>query len=462
MATSKKQTTKKDPLERELAQLRGIRAPVVTMEPLDAAGSDERLRAGWLARCPMFEKGLDRASEGGRALFARAKAFADSGMPLGPRPADEQAAFFTIAAGAAIQNAPRWPDFIDRWLASGGLAYAIEVALQLPVARHHSPNTEVALLPGVTDLYTYWVLAALRPHLSALPEDERAAVRAKVAPLTATSTPAALAALAILFNDPGFAKEAVTRADDEQIDYRDPWPVAFFDVVLDGNDFAHLLSRGGASFQFYGAGYVLGARGRVPDTAIADALIRFFAAAMAEPRRIRDTYATRFAAVACTIPDPRLAWLFTEHGKHKWLKKHAPFYFARHPDVAPERPSDDALSARLVPSEPRKRPSGYSRAELAALTPAEREAKLLESFSRSNTNLQVVGHLGAMLVLDVLADHPIPAVAVALHEQIHSPDFSTQMPKPGFHKEIRADLAALAKKHPDMEKAILAAKKGKK
>lgn len=127
-----------------------------------------------------------------------------------------------------------------------------------------------------------------------------------------------------------------------------------------------------------------------------------------------------------------------------------------------ERPSDDALAARLVPAEPRKRPPGYSRAELAALTPAAREAKLLESFSPSNTNLQMVGHVGAMLVLDVLAGHPIPAVAVALHQQIHSPDFSTQMPKPGFHEEIRSDLAALVKKHPDMEKAILAAKKGKK
>jgi hypothetical protein len=70
--------------------------------------------------------------------------------------------------------------------------------------------------------------------------------------------------------------------------------------------------------------------------------------------------------------------------------------------------------------------------------------------------------MGAILVLSVLADHPIPSVAVALHAQIHSRDFSTQMPKPGFHLEMREDLAALGKKHPELETAIRAAKKAKK
>ena len=50
-------------------------------------------------------------------------------------------------------------------------------------------------------------------------------------------------------------------------------------------------------------------------------------------------------------------------------------------------------------------------------------------------------------------------IAGATH---HEPELRDAMPKPGFHKELQSDLSALGKKHPDLAKAIAAAKKAKK
>jgi hypothetical protein len=458
MAKAKAKTPigKKDSVNRELRQIEKVWENPARSEPLDPAGAAARVRTGWATRAPMFEARLDRVSEASRALYAKAKAFADAGMPRGKRDIDEQAAFFVVAAPANVQGAPRWPDFYENWIEDGGLAHAIAIALRLPATQHYmeGARSEVVLLPGTTDAYAFWVLAAFVPKVDALDASARAELRERVAPLAAAATPEATAALAMLFDDEAFAKDAIARADAASITYRHPWPVGLFEVLRSGDDFAHLLGRGACAFQFFGAGYVLRARERVGDAGIADAIVRFFAAAMAEPRRMHDMYTRQFAAIACVIPDPRLAWLFTEHGDHKFLAKHAPFYFMRNPDVRPERPSDLALGARMVPEPRPPRPAGYTKEELDALDPDAREERLISQLAR--------GHLGASFALGLLAEYPTPRLAVAIAEKMSRPDFATQMPKPGFDKELKEDLAALAEKHPAIGEALSAAKKKKR
>lgn len=449
---------KKDPVDRELAQIAKLRKTPPTSAALDEAGAMARLARGWHAREAAFVAGLASASPAGRELWTRAKEFVDAGMPSGARDPDEQAAFFIVAGLSPGADMPRWPDFLRRWLA-GGLAHAIEVALRTSTVRYVDQPDGSKTLERITDpavqsqAYGLWLLGALRPELAALDQQGRAELHAAALPLVREATAPAVASLAIFFDDEALARDAIARADAVSLSYRDPWPIEVFEVLRDGETFAHLLSRGGAAFQFFGAGYVLRARGRVDDAALADALVRFFAAAMAEPRRMLDSYVTKLAAVACAIGHPHLAWLFEEHGKHKWLKKHAPFYAARHPSVRGERPPDRSLAARLVPLEPAPRPAGYTKDELEALDPAAREERIL--------GLLPTGHFGAALALKLLVDHPTPRAAVAIFETITHPDFATQMPKPGLHKDLQADLSALAKKHAELAEAISAAKKSK-
>jgi hypothetical protein len=447
---------KKDALDRELTAIGNVLECPATSEPLDPANAEARLRTGWTARAPMFEASLPTASEEGRARFGQARSFFEAGMPRGVRDVDEQGAFFAIAGQANVPDAPRWPDFYERWIEDGGLAYAIEIASRAPATqqRIEGMRTEVVLLPGTTDAYACWVLSALIVKIDALDAAGRAALIAKVAPLAHTSTPEAAAAIAIALDDETVAKQAIALADAAEHQFRHPWPTRLFSVLRDGDAFAHLLSRGAAAFQFYGAGEVLFARGRVPDPGRADALVRFFAAAMAEPRRMQETYVKKFAAVACTIADARLAWLFTEHHEHAWFEKHAPFYSARHPDVRPKRPGDEALAARMVPEPPAPRPAGFTKAELDALPEDAREERLLGQLQ--------FGHLGTAFALTLLAEYPTPRVAAAIFEKMEQRDFATQMPKPGFHKELKEDLRALAGKHPALREAIASAKKAAK
>lgn len=462
MARAKGAKAPKDRLDRELAQLAQLARGVPTRTPLDPATADERLAAAWAADLGALEAGLATASPEGRELFARARAYVEAGMPRERRDVEEQAAFFAIT-GNGHGERPSWDDYLDRWVDAGGLGYAIEVALRASTMRKRiAPNEPLALEvlgPEAPDLYGLWLIAALAPRVAALDPSDRAALRGDAARLAANATPAGAAWVAHLVGDPALAKDAVARAEAMELGYQDPWPIQLFEVIDDAETFAQLLGRGAAAFQFFGPGYVLRARGRVSDAGLADGLVRFFSAGFAEPRRMIGTYPAKLAAVACAIPHPHLAWLFAEHGAHKWLKKHAPLYAARHPEVRPERPSERSLAARMAPAARRPRPAGFQKPELAALAPDALEARLLHVLSPENTDLTTAGHFGAALVLAILRDHPIPSVAAALHAKITARDFATQMPKPGFHKELQADLAALAKQHPAMSAALAAAKK---
>ncbi|MBK7396198.1 MAG: hypothetical protein IPJ34_07845 [Myxococcales bacterium] len=445
---------KKDPLDRELAQIANAWAHPATSVTLDPALAEARVRTGWAARAPVFEASLPLASEQGRALFGQAKAYVDAGMPRGARQPDEQAAFFAVAGSANVPGAPCWADFYGRWVEEGGLDHAIATVLRIPATRDDVLRNEAVLLPGTTGAYLHGVLVALAPKVQALEPAARAELSAKVAPLAHTSTPEAAAALALLLDDEEIARDAIARADAEALSYRHPWPTELFSVLRSGEVFAHLLSRGAEAFQFFAAGYVLRARGRVPDAGLADALVRFFAAAMAEPRRMNAAYARKFAAVACTIPDPRLAWLLTEHGGHPFLERHAPVYLARHPEVRPERPSESALAARMVPEPAPPRPAGFTKRELDALDPEAREQRLLGQLEH--------GHVGTAFALTLLAEYPTPRLAVAIAEKMAEPDFGTQAPKPGFVKALKKDLATLATEHPALGQSLAAAKKAKK
>lgn len=451
-------SAKKDLLDRELAQVANAYYRVPTMPALDPAGADARLRESWARREASFVEGLASAPAAGRALFMRAKAFVDAGLPRGRHDADEQAAFYVVA-GTAFGTTASWHDFLGRWVTDGGMAYALEVALRVAQLRtpidRDAPSTLTVLSATETpSLSGYWLIAALAPELAALSADARATLRREAATLAARAAPHGAAWTAIALADEALAVDAIARAESAALSYADPWPQHLFEVLRDGAAFGTMLSRGGQALQFFGAGYVLRARGRVAEADLADALVRFFSAALAEPRRMHDAYVTKFAAVACTIAHPHLAWLFQEHAEHRWFAKHAPWFASRNPGVVPARPPEASLGARLVPLDPPPRPPGFSRAELAALDPEERERRLLDTFRVDQPDLRVTGHAGAALVLEALADHPIPSVAVALHQRITSRDFATQMPKPGFHKELQADLAALADRHPPLKEAL--------
>ena len=443
-----------DPVERERLRL-AFRTTRPSSAPLDPAGASERLSAAWALMRPIYEASLPHAPEEGRAAFARAAAFADAGMPAGRRDPGEQAAFYAIVIGAP-QSPPSWHDLVDRWIDAGGLAYAIEVIVRIPGrgGRRIDNTTHLFLRPDA-DAYLYWSLLLLLPRIEAMDAASRAALHEHAAAVARSASAYALACIAILFDDEPLAKEAIALAEsDEAFNYRDPWPCELLAILRSGPEFGRMLAHGAAPLQFYGPGYVQGAIGRLPDADLADALVRFFAAAMAEPRRMLDTYVAKFAAAACAIPDPRLAWLFHEHGKHKWLKKHTPLYAESHPTVRPERPREDALATRMRPEKTVPRPAGFTKAELDVLDPTAREERILSQLRW--------GHLGTAFALRLLAEYPTPAAAVAIHEKITSPNFATQMPKPGFHKELQSDLSALGKKHPDLAKAIAAAKKAKK
>lgn len=444
----------KDPLARELAQIANVWAHPASSPTLDPTDAEMRLRRGWALRAPVFEGSFALASEPSRALFARAQAFVEAGLPRGRRDPDEQAAFFAVAASANAPDAPCWADFYRRWVEDGGLEHAIAVALRIPATREDVVRREAVLLPDVTDLYPSWLLAALGPKVDELDPRARAALVSQVAPLAHAADPAAAAALAILLDDQEIAEASIARADAAGSTFRAPWPVGLFSVLRAGEPFARLLARGAAAFQFFGSGYVLRARGRVPDAGLADALLHFFVAALHDPRRMQVAFVRKFAAVACTVADRRLAWFFDEHGGHPFLERHAALYPVRHPDVRKERPSDATLAARMAPEPEAPRPPGFSKEELDVLDEGTREDRLVAHLSK--------GHLATALVLRLLADHPSPRVAGAVAATLAHPDFATQMPKPGFHKELAEDLDALVARHPGLAEAVAASRKGRR
>lgn len=61
--------------------------------------------------------------------------------------------------------------------------------------------------------------------------------------------------------------------------------------------------------------------------------------------------------------------------------------------------------------------------------------------------------------VEVLRDHPSPALAVALYKCITAPGVATQTPYPGFHKDQLEALMATVAKHPALGEAIAASKR---
>jgi hypothetical protein len=76
----------------------------------------------------------------------------------------------------------------------------------------------------------------------------------------------------------------------------------------------------------------------------------------------------------------------------------------------------------------------YTKLELDALPEDAREERLLGQLQ--------FGHVGTAFALTLLAEYPTPRVAVAIFEKMEQRDFTTQMPKPGFHKELKEDRRA--------------------
>lgn len=456
MATKKAATPKpvKDVLARQWAEWERSVSPVVLPgEPPPEEGAALRIRAAFEEMVPRIEAGLVHATPEMRALFARVQAYVAAGLVCDAEGVEIEAALFAIALeGTGTHEA----DFTRRWVAAGGLLLAFRIALRATrlsagQSVEHERLHVLRVLPNEAGL-AHWrairVLPMLAPEIRSA--GAQAPLRACVEGSAADISAPTIAMAAIALEDAELARNAVHRAEADCISFGSPWPFSLFEVLQDGETYAHLFGIGAARFQFFGAGELLRARKRLGEDVVADALVRVMLASLASPRPMQDTYITRFASVACAISHPWLAWLFAEHGKHKWLKKHAPLYAERHPTVTPAMPPAHVCAAQHIPAKPPAPPPGFRREELSVLEPEARDARLLAHASTSDRN--------AAFVVSLLSAFPSPALAASLHTLVHSPGFSTQMSRPGHHKLIQADLRAITHADPAMKAAVDAVK----